>query len=119
MATLKELMGDLTRGDGRKFRKTTWDNVYFFEPIFKELDGDWFGLDQDNLMQSVCEGDSLEWELFEKTNQKKKVKLYRYILKNKHTNLYSVNNWQSESPPNYHYDYQIVGIEEMEVEVDE
>lgn len=56
---------------------------------------------------------------YEKQKRKKKVKLYRYILKNMHTNLYCVNHWQSESPGNYHYDFQVVGTEEMEVEVDE
>lgn len=119
MATLKELMGDLTKGDGRKFRKNNWHSVFWFEPVFKEFEGDWFGVDQDGFMQSFCDNDYLDWEPYTEPKPKKKVKLYRYILKNTHTNLYTVNHWQSESPGNYHYDFQVVGTEEMEVEVDE
>lgn len=118
MATLREFMGSSKRGDGRKFRKNKWFDCYWFEPIFQECNGDWFGLDQDDVMQSFCDNDSLDWELWVEPKPKKKVKLYRYILKNRHTNLYCVNHWQSESPGNYHYDFQVVGTEEMEVEVD-
>jgi hypothetical protein len=119
MATLKYFMGDLKRGDGRKFRKNKWFDCYWFEPIFKDFNDDWYGLDQDNVRQSFCHSDSVDWQPYIESNEKKKIKLYRYILKNRHTNLYSVNAWQSNSPGNYHYDYQVVGTEEMEIEVDE
>ena len=58
-------------------------------------------------------------EPYTEPKPRKKVKMYRYILKNRNTNIYCVNHWQSESPGNYHYDFQVVGTEEMEVEVDE
>lgn len=44
MSTLKELMGDLTRGDGRKFVLTTGPDQPF-EPVFL-VKGVWFGLFQ-------------------------------------------------------------------------
>jgi hypothetical protein len=115
MATLKELMGDLKRGDGRQFFNLKTRQI--FEPIYFSSPN-WFGLCSDGYSYYFDEN-QIYWGFEEKPTFKKKIKLYRYILKNRHTNLYCVNHWQSDSPGNYHYDYQVVGTEEMEIEVDE
>lgn len=120
MATLKELMGDLTRGDGRKFRKNKWSDCYWFEPIFQEFEGDWFGVDQDNFMQSFCDGDSLDWELYTEPKEKKKVKLYRGIYKNPGIRqIYQFGEWQTDKIVIDYYLKNLVGWQEMEIEVDE
>lgn len=116
MATLKELMGDLKRGDGRCFFDLTTRLI--FEPVYL-ADGLWYGLSSNGNHYVFEENGFNTWANDVPVKTKKKVKLYRYILKNMHTNLYCVNHWQSESPGNYHYDFQVVGTEEMEVEVDE
>jgi len=117
MATLKELMGDLTRGDGRIVYSD--DHGTKFEPIFLDSYGVWHGICDDFLVEAFDQFQEWDWEPYTEPKPKKKVKLYRYILKNTHTNLYAVNHWQSERPGNYHYDYKVVGTEEMEIEVDE
>ena len=116
MATLKELMGDLTRGDGRRFFNLT--ERFTFEPIFKAHNY-WYGLKLNGDSYCANHEESNAWDSDREPKPKKKVKMYRYILKSIHTNLYCVNHWQSESPGNCHYDFQVVGVEEMEVEVDE
>lgn len=79
MPALKELMGDLERGDGRKCIKTPFmhHKEFYFEPIF--LDADkiyWHGLDdKGNYCRYEAEygNDWQEWH-----PPKKKVKLYKY-----------------------------------------
>jgi len=44
---LKELMGDATRGDGRRLIRKGYTHTQLFEPIFKDADDNWHGLDED------------------------------------------------------------------------
>lgn len=120
MATLRELMGDLTRGDGRKFRKNKWHSVFWFEPIFQEFEGDWFGIDQDGFMQSFCDNDSLDWEPYTEPKEKKKVKMYRPIRKIGTPGQYAIADTWHQFKSWFQEQYtDIVGWQEMEIEVDE
>jgi hypothetical protein len=58
MATLKELMGDLTRGDGRKFIT----NNAWFEPIFLDQYENWYGLDNNEHGVDFCAYSIDTWE---------------------------------------------------------
>lgn len=121
MATLKELMGDKVRGDGRRFFSASMSiaNEKFFEPIFKDNYGDWYGLDDRANKDYFHETDTDDWEPYTEPKPKKKLKMYRYILKNKHADFYTVTNYQSGNFECYGRDYKIVGTEEIEIEVDE
>lgn len=115
MPTLKELMGDSTRGDGRKFRKNKWFECYSFEPIFQEFEGDWFGVDQDGFMQSFCDNDSLDWEPYIESKPKKKVTLYRPIAKEGENYILYDRYCNNKNM----FKGKIVGWQQIEVEVDE
>ena len=72
MATLKELMGDLTRGDGRKFRlKKGWWNFEWFEPIFFACDS-WFGIVNDGSGQTWTDENLDYWEPYTEPKEKRK-----------------------------------------------
>jgi len=62
MSTLKELMGDKTKGDGRKFALDWWDRDRWFEPIFKDISGDWSGLRESGFLAYFPESGYTEWE---------------------------------------------------------
>lgn len=123
MATLKELMGDLNRGDGRRFFSHSMliSNELFFEPIFKDHHNVWYGLDDRGNSDYFPENDADDWKLYMKPNEKKKVKLYRPIYLDTNRVSYGTHSkWESNKSYFYDYDFQkIVGWQEMEVEVDE
>jgi hypothetical protein len=114
MATLKELMGDKTRGDGRKF---TLGNDVWFEPIFKDRGGKWTGLNDEGYCEEFSEGEIYYWEEW---MQPKKVKLYRPIYRsyeNHYRSRASDSNWHTDKKS---FDSNsIVGWMEIEVEVTE
>lgn len=116
MATLKELMGDLTRGDGRRFFNLRTRQI--FEPIYFSCPN-WFGLCSDKYSYYFDENKP-EWDFDEKSTFKKKVKLYRPIYLDTNRVSYGTHSkWESNKSYFYDYDFQkIVGWQEMEVEVD-
>ena len=102
MATLDELLKDLTRGDGRKFRKWGWPLEHYFEPIFKAHSAGetyWYGVKQDGEFYEdyAYSGDWAEW-VTEKneSHRTKRVKLYRPIFKKKNQETYRMGLWTSE-----------------------
>jgi len=139
MATLKELMGDKTKGDGKKFKLNEMNEDEFFEPIFlsitkwkDEIERDWHGLNhlgQHDAYDDIAYKDWQEWTPPKQTN---KVKLYRPI-RFKHAQYEISEEWSScknKFPENSVatfnnnilgtlYFGKIVGWQEMEVEVDE
>jgi len=127
MATLKELMGDKTRGDGKRFTNNLMSSHEWFEPIFLsqsevggDYDYDWHGITDIDYHDAYSDNCNIrDWQEWTPPKQSKKVKMYRYILKNKHTQIYSFGTWASRHVAFPHYDETIVGTEEMEVKVDE
>jgi hypothetical protein len=75
MKTLKEIFGEKTRGDGRRFRREGWDEGFWFEPIFKAYGEKWHGI-IDSGFADVYRED----EKFIEVKPTKKVKFYSPIL---------------------------------------
>jgi hypothetical protein len=118
MATLKELMGDKTRGDGRKFSILEWDTSSWFEPIYRAGDR-WYGLMWDVRPNSFYDFEDC-WEEWTPPKQTKKVKLYRPIYcsyENHYRSRASDSDWHTDKK---NFDSNsIVGWMEIEAEVDE
>lgn len=53
--SLREWFGTEKRGDGRKFKIEDGSDEEYFEPIFKDYDGVWYGLIQDGLSRYFVE----------------------------------------------------------------
>lgn len=116
MATLKEIFGDATRGDGRKFTKTRICG-WFFEPIFRVGDL-WSGINEKGESENWSH-DGAEWVEYTPTKKTKKITLYRPVLKFP-CGLYEVAGpWQSEKKPDERFFYPVVAWQTMEVEVDD
>lgn len=116
MATLKELMGDKTRGDGRKFTNPDFLESWF-EPIFyHEKEQGWVGLYDDRL-ETFYENMS-GWREWTPPKKTKKVKLYRPIRKIGETYC-AIPTWMTDKPWFLSQYNDIVGWQEMEVEVEE
>lgn len=115
MATLKELMGDLTRGDGRMFFNMI--ERFTFEPIFKAHNY-WYGIKLNGDSYCANHVESNAWEIDKPAKPKKKVKLYRPIIKEE-CSTYWIQDWVSNKDCKSHGKQIIVGWQEMEVEVDE
>lgn len=129
MATLKELMGDKTRGDGRKFTNNLMSSHEWFEPIFlaqSELCGDddyiWEGVDDLGFSDSYSDSCNIrDWQEWTPPKQTKKVKLYSPI----YENLNNLGYYESHRYTSNKQDFletareKIVGWHEIEVEVDE
>lgn len=118
MATLKELMGDLTRGDGRRFFDLTSRIIY--EPIYV-VDGLWYGLSSKGNSFCFLENGLPTWEIDQPAKPKKKVKMYSPVyMNNSGIGYFMEDGWSSSKN-----DFDsltinpIVGWQEMEVEVDE
>lgn len=114
MPTLRELMGDLTRGDGRRFFNL--EERFTFEPIFKAHNY-WYGIKLDGDSYCANHVESKAWEPYTEPKEKKKVKLYRPIIKEGFA-TYWINDWVSNKDHKAHGTQTIVGWQEMEVEVD-
>lgn len=80
------------RGDGRKFAKNNWvsNPHFFFEPIFKSLDGYWYGLREDGTKYSEY---LLSWREWHPPKTKKKVTLYRAIFKTSNGEYVTDSSW--------------------------
>lgn len=127
MSTLKELMGDLTRGDGRKFLRSRWETSgafhrdIWFEPIFKDENGVWCGLFDLGVNATFCDAEDDDWQEWTPAQQIKKVKLYRPIFgKN---DFYNLGEWRSKKEVcpafdgNKFANKHLAGRQEMEIEV--
>ena len=113
MPTLKELMGDLDRGDGRKFYAKSMAHIHWFEPIFK-FEGKWHGLNYWGAdLQSERIGE--DWELYIEPKTKKKVTLYRPIAKEGENYILYDRYCNNKNM----FKGKIVGWQQIEVEVDE
>ena len=147
MATLKELMGDKTRGDGRKFRLTFWEADEYFEPIFKDCDGDWYGIDHLKRFNSTYDfqydrselDTEVSWEEWTTPKVefyaevglygspfksilkfgKKKVKLYSPVCRNSEGHLVMASLYGCEKYKKDFKEANCVGWHEIEVEVSE
>lgn len=117
MATLKELMGDKTRGDGKKFARIGGLDHEFFEPIYLSPPN-WFGLDQDGRSYYFSETSLSHWQEWTPPKQTKKVKMYQPIYRGygKHYATGSTGEWHSDKD-NF-TSTNIIGWMEMEVEVE-
>ncbi len=73
--TLSEWMGDMTRGDGRKFTNI----IHTFEPLHKDKDGFWHGVAGDGLMTALHEDTVMLLPMI--SPPKKKVKLYQWAFR--------------------------------------
>jgi hypothetical protein len=81
--TLSEWLGDATRGDGRKFTHKFWPEREWIEPIFKDQDNEWHGLDDTNVACVPCNDDL--YKLFVPFVPEKKTKtvtMYQSIQRN-------------------------------------
>lgn len=80
MATLKELMGDKTRGDGRMFRLPGWPEEHNFEPVFKaDNDNTWYGITAKGYAASYGAENRILWS--EWHPPKKKIKRWLWAAK--------------------------------------
>jgi hypothetical protein len=124
MATLKELMGDKNRGDGRKFQDQYMDNDEWFEPIFlTDVDdgsqNDWHGLDERGYGQWYESCVERYWKEYTPPKQTKKVKLYSPIGLKDNGKIYTIGQYANEKSVFNSGSDKIIGWHEIEVEVDE
>lgn len=114
MKTLDEIFPS-GRGDGRKFRRTgeAWDMR--FEPIFKGRT-QWVGLDAGGHTVEVAHGE-FQWTEWQPPKKTKKVTLYRPVIKTSLGNYTIPYCWSSFK--DLSVNNNIVGWQEMEVEIDE
>lgn len=136
MATLAELMGDKTRGDGRKFTKPNWLSHEWFEPIFLTKQkavgmGDWVwhGMMHTGTYESPYADWSTDWQEWTPPKKTKKVVLYRPVFKRKNQEVYRMGVWVSQKTVtsaqyytigmNGRQWWDVVSWQEMEVEVEE
>jgi len=108
--TLKELMGDKIRGEGRRFslaKRSGW-----FEPIFFAK-GIWCGKDHDGLSVSWCET-TYHWK--EYVEPKKKIEMWKWAHRN-HLGKWAETNYYYATPPECAAD--MVRIEGSKIEVEE
>lgn len=119
MATLKELMGDLKRGDGRRFFNL--EKRIIFEPVFLDYYGDWHGLSSREISYSFCEVASNKWEVDERATYPKKIKikLYSPIGKSQQGYIYLFGKYADKKEWFGEGGETIIGWHEIEVEVDE
>lgn len=120
MPTLKELMGDKTRGDGRKFARTNWPENEWFEPIFLSAISCWYGMKHDGAADLFPDDGSDKWHEWNPPKQTKKVKLYAPV--RSIFDSYVVDNmlYTSKQKSKFKDPYKtIFGWQEMEVEVTE
>lgn len=120
MPTLRDLMGDKTRGDGTRYRRTDWGREEWFEPIFYVSNSDkWYGMTQDGRAYFPQSEEVSNWETYVEPKKKKKVKMYRAILnESKSGDYWSDYQWYSDkkySPQSRFCD--VVAWQEMEIEV--
>ena len=119
MATLKELMGDKTRGDGRRFTKSWWDKDRWFEPIFYyEKEKCWVGLNTDGWLNEISD-EYADWQEWTPPKKIKKVKVYRAIYKTHDGGYCASEYWGNKKEQNYCESRWVAGWEEKVVEVDE
>ncbi|NBU34083.1 hypothetical protein EBS40_05645 [bacterium] len=116
MATLKELMGDKTRGDGRKFSILEWENSSWFEPIYRAHNR-WYGLMYDVRPNSFYDFEDC-WEEWTPPKQTKKVKLYRPIYESPTPGKYVLGDEAAVSKEYLIHPAKLSGWHEIEVEVD-
>ena len=106
--TLKELMGDLERGDGRRFANNNSEN--WFEPIFL-ADETWHGKQQSG-KGTVWTDYSDGWK--EYLEPKKKVELWKWAYKDPNGGWRDTVTYYTKSPgPLY------VRVEGSRIEVEE
>lgn len=115
MATLKDFMGDLKRGDGRKFKSEYYSAHQWFEPIYKTDVGTWYGLCENGSNFFSGEDHCENWEPYTEPKTKKKVTLYRPITK-EGENYLLYDRYCNNKDLFYGH---VVGWQEIEVEVDE
>lgn len=119
MVTLRELMRDLTRGDGRKFTNKMFGRDEWMEPIFKDCYGNWHCLFSNGeawVEACLSKQTWIEWTL-----SKKRIKLYSPIYRNNSGIGYFMEDGWSSSKNDFDQIpiNPIVGWQEIEVEVDE
>jgi hypothetical protein len=125
MPTLKELMGDKTRGDGRKFTKPSWDSNEWFEPIFltktsdKKEDWIWQGMMHTGIHESLYADWASDWHEWTPPKQTKKVKLYSPVIKTSDNTYVMASMFGCEEHRKTYSDKNVVGWNEIQVEVDE
>jgi hypothetical protein len=101
--TLSDHLNGFNRGDGRKFKKRSWEISAWFEPIFLN-DETWYGLDE--LNQPCRYENQGEWsEVSGKT--KKEITLYGPVIAGEHTNYFYMRG-------DYHSDKS--GVQQMSQE---
>jgi hypothetical protein len=116
MATLKELMGDKNKGDGRRF---TFGNDQWFEPIFLDRGGEWSGLNQDGYLETFSQGSIYYWEEWTPSNQTKKVELYSPIGLKDNGKIYTIGQYANDKSFFNQGSDKIIGWHKIEIEVDE
>lgn len=121
--TLDQWFEGKDRGDGRKFTTEAWDDTYWFEPFFKVLSGYWYGRAENAVARQFTGSSDTLWREWHPPKTKKKVTLYRAILKSKISEIYWTEyRWFSNKEEVSNVDFftwLIVGWQEMEVFVDE
>lgn len=115
MATLKELMGDLKRGDGRCFFDLTLRLI--FEPIYL-ADGLWYGLSNNGNHYIFEENGFPTWEIDKPAKPKKKVKVYSALVKRSDGCYFMMGDHYSDKTIFDGIKNEIIGWHEIEVEVD-
>ena len=119
MATLKELIGDKTRGDGRKFFQLGWEKNEWFEPYYLDRYKIWHGLDNDHESISFCFKYYNSWQEWTPPKETKKVKLYSPIGLKDNGKIYTIGQYANDKSVFNSGSDKIVGWHEIEVEVDE
>lgn len=114
MATLKEIMGNLKRGDGRIYANKGWDERHAFEPIYW-AEGYWYGLDREG---SSVEYDECLNKNFYEVKKTKIIKMYSPIIAGYEKNYCSQGEWHTDKT-NWAKKPEIKGWLEMEAEVEE
>lgn len=114
MATIKEIMGELKRGDGRKVTSHEWSDGEWFEPIFF-AEGEWHGIDEKGQLVSFLDDFEVDLKILKKT---KKIKMYSPIIDGYEKNYCSQGEWHTDKT-NWAKKPEIKGWLEFECEVEE
>lgn len=114
--TLDQWFEGKDRGDGRKFKWPVWADCHYFEPMFRDNKGTWYGLTETGA--EFHSNSYTEYEEWHPPKTKKKVTLYRpvrYDVKNGVFVSYEQFSSEKEAPST---GAKIVGWMEVEVLVD-
>jgi len=93
--TLKELMGDLTRGDGRRLIRKGHSLIHLLEPIVKDVDNNWHMLTEEGCIMYFPESGE-GWK--EYAEPKKKIEMWKWAYKGIRNRWVETDEYHDKQP---------------------